>query len=268
LAARSLHAWLTLQLRYLVFHGPVRLVVKGARGVRVERAEHGRIFGQEQLAGFSANLTYSVTRTETFWPYLFGRESLLKDRVVGGDGVLIVERRRRGFAAGGARAAGSRAPIDAMLKTFADLVLNPVFTAAGASVAPSCRRTSADAYRPLARHRRLLAGCATARSRWALAPVAPPVPVMVSFPRSTTPTVARRAEPDAARTRTMRSAAGLREPRISPRRQRRGMLRVRAQRPAYASADAAMRTRRTTVARYNALPSPGKRAVLAQADAA
>lgn len=35
----SLNAWLTLQLRYLVFHGPARLVVKGGRGVRVERAE-------------------------------------------------------------------------------------------------------------------------------------------------------------------------------------------------------------------------------------
>ena len=42
----SLNAWLTMQLRYLVFHGPARLVLKGGRGVRVERAERGRILGR------------------------------------------------------------------------------------------------------------------------------------------------------------------------------------------------------------------------------
>jgi hypothetical protein len=31
----TLHAWLTFQFRYLVFHGPGTLVVKGGRGVRV-----------------------------------------------------------------------------------------------------------------------------------------------------------------------------------------------------------------------------------------
>lgn len=87
----SVNAWLTMQLRYLVFHGPVRLVIKGGRGVRVEQARAGRIFGQDQLVGFSADLTYSVTRSETFWPYFLGRESLFKDRVEDGEGVLIVE---------------------------------------------------------------------------------------------------------------------------------------------------------------------------------
>jgi hypothetical protein len=111
----SLNAWLTLQLRYLVFHGPARLVIKGGRGVRVERAEHGRIFGQEQLAGFSADLSYSVTRTETFWPYLFGRESLLKDRVIGGTGVLIVEEAPL-VARDGRDGRGLEGALDAMLK--------------------------------------------------------------------------------------------------------------------------------------------------------
>jgi hypothetical protein len=87
----SLHAWLTLQLRFFVFHGPVRLVIRGGRGVRVERAERGRVFGQDQLVGFSTDLAYSVTRAETFFPYLVGREPLLKDRVDAGAGVLIVE---------------------------------------------------------------------------------------------------------------------------------------------------------------------------------
>lgn len=84
-------AWLTLQLRYLVFHGPCSLVIKGGRGVRVERAERGRIFGQAQLVGFSADLGYSVTRTETFWPYFRGWEQLFKDKVEPGEGVLVIE---------------------------------------------------------------------------------------------------------------------------------------------------------------------------------
>jgi hypothetical protein len=87
----SLNAWLTMQLRYLVFHGPARLVLKGGRGVRVERAERGRILGQDQVVGFSTDLAYSVTRNETFWPYFLGREPLLRDRVAAGNGVLIVE---------------------------------------------------------------------------------------------------------------------------------------------------------------------------------
>ena len=112
----SLPAWLTVQLRYLVFHGPVRLVLKGGRGIRIEPAERGRIVGQDQLVGMSTDLAYSVIRTETFWPYFFGRESLLKDRIEAGGGVVLIEEAplagktglRRGFAGG----------FDALLKLF------------------------------------------------------------------------------------------------------------------------------------------------------
>lgn len=114
----SLHAWLTLQLRYLVFHGPAQLVIKGSRGVRVERAESGRIFGQQQLVGFSTHLAYTVRRTETFWPYFLGREQLLKDRVHDGDGVLIVEEApMSGRNRHGARR-GLEGAFDASLKAF------------------------------------------------------------------------------------------------------------------------------------------------------
>lgn len=112
----SLNAWLTLQLRYLVFHGPARLILKGGRGVRVEMAEQGRIFGQDQLVGFSADLSYSVTRTEIFWPYFLGREPLLKDRVLAGQGVLIVEE-----APQSARHPQSRRGIEGMLDAFLKL---------------------------------------------------------------------------------------------------------------------------------------------------
>ena len=114
----SLNAWLTLQLRYLVFHGACRLIVKGGRGIRVEQAESGRIFVQDQLLGFSTDLAYSVTRTETFAPYFFGREQLLKDKVEQGKGILIVEEAplssRRGSGVGG-RLEGV---FDAALKIF------------------------------------------------------------------------------------------------------------------------------------------------------
>lgn len=113
----SLHAWLTLQLRYLMFHGPARLVVRGGRGVRVERAERGRIFGQSQLVGFSADLAYAIARTETFWPYFLGRESLLKDRVEAGAGVLIVEEAPTAGGRGAPRK-GLEGAADIVLKAF------------------------------------------------------------------------------------------------------------------------------------------------------
>jgi hypothetical protein len=87
----SLPAWLTCQWRYLAFHGPTRLVVKGGRGVRIEPAERGRIVGEGQIVGFSTDLAYAVIRSETFWPYFFGREALLKDKVEEGGGVLLIE---------------------------------------------------------------------------------------------------------------------------------------------------------------------------------
>lgn len=111
----SLNAWLTLQLRFLVFHGPARLVVKGGRGVRVEQADRGRVFGQDQLIGFSADLAYSVTRNETFAPYLFGRDSLLRDKVIDGEGVLLVEEAPFAGRQGGA-ARGLEGLFDAALK--------------------------------------------------------------------------------------------------------------------------------------------------------
>ena len=113
----SLNAWLTLQLRYLVFHGPGTLIVKGGRGIRVERAERGRIFGQDQLVGFSADLNYSVTRTDTFAPYFFGREQLFKDKVEQGSGILIIEEAPLSSQNGGIRR-GLEGTLDAGMKAF------------------------------------------------------------------------------------------------------------------------------------------------------
>ena len=84
----NLGAWLTLQFRYIVFHGPAKLIVKGCRGVRVEPAISGRTVNQAATLGFSANLDYSVARNETFWSYYFGERELFNDSWQG-DGCCV-----------------------------------------------------------------------------------------------------------------------------------------------------------------------------------
>lgn len=113
-----LHAWLTLQLRYVVFHGPVRLVVKGCRGVRVEPPDAGRAVNQDLTVGFSAHLHYATTRCETFAAYWLGQQALFNDRFSGESGVCVYEemvppRRRTGIAGRGLEGAS-----DAVLKAF------------------------------------------------------------------------------------------------------------------------------------------------------
>lgn len=114
----TLNAWLTWQLRFLVFHGPAEIVLTGGRGVRIEPALAGRSIGQDQLIGFSAGIAYSTGRTETFIPYLFGREPLLKDRIAAGSGVLIAEEAPMAGRSGGGVRHGLEGIADAMLKVF------------------------------------------------------------------------------------------------------------------------------------------------------
>ncbi|KQV46379.1 hypothetical protein [Massilia sp. Root335] len=87
----TLHAWLTLQLRYLSFEGPATLIVKGCRGVRLENASTGRTISQHATLGFSRNTTYATVRTEPFIPYLMGRQPLLQDRFTGQDACYLYE---------------------------------------------------------------------------------------------------------------------------------------------------------------------------------
>jgi uncharacterized protein (AIM24 family) len=116
----SPHAWLTLQLRYLVFHGPCRLVLKGCRGVRAEQPEPGqpRLINQSATLAFSANLEYRNTRCETFVSYLRGREALFNDLFAGGPGCFVYEEMPApGYGAGrGGR--GLAGLSDALLKVF------------------------------------------------------------------------------------------------------------------------------------------------------
>ena len=116
----SLHAWLTLQLRYLVFHGPCRLILKGCRGVRAEEPRPGqpRLINQAATLGFSANLDYQTVRCETFVPYLRGREELFNDLFAGGPGRYLYEEMPSRGGRHGTGGRGLEGFTDAVLKAF------------------------------------------------------------------------------------------------------------------------------------------------------
>jgi hypothetical protein len=114
----SAHAWLTLQLRYLVFRGPVTLIVKGTRGVRIEPAGRGRIISQFATLGFSAHLHYATLRSETFWPYYQGQAPLLQDKFEGANGYYIYDETPRFGKAGGFFSRGLEGVTDAVMKVF------------------------------------------------------------------------------------------------------------------------------------------------------
>ncbi len=116
--AGSLHAWLTFQLRFLVFHGPCRLVLKGRRGVRMESAGGGRLINQTATLAFDASVPYSNVRTETFVPYWLGREDLFNDRFGGAQGSYLYEERPTDHRGGMLVGRGVQGLSDAVLKIF------------------------------------------------------------------------------------------------------------------------------------------------------
>jgi len=112
-----LGAWLTLQFRYIVFHGPAKLIVKGCRGVRVEPAMSGRTVNQAATLGFSANLDYSVARNETFWSYFFGERALFNDSWQG-NGCCVHAETPHPDDRSGLFGRGLQGIVDTILKTF------------------------------------------------------------------------------------------------------------------------------------------------------
>lgn len=114
----SLHAWLTLQLRFIVFRGPVTLIVRGCRGVRLERAGQGRSISQSATLGFSTDVLYSTLRSETFIPYLRGQQALLNDRFDGENGVYLYEETPRHGKQPGKADSWFEGFTDAILKVF------------------------------------------------------------------------------------------------------------------------------------------------------
>ena len=114
----TLHAWLTLQLRYLAFEGPATLVLKGCRGVRQEVAGAGRTISQDATLGFSAHARYGTVRAEPFLPYLAGRQPLFHDSFAGQDACFLYEEVPRSAQAGGRRNNPFEVLFDAALKAF------------------------------------------------------------------------------------------------------------------------------------------------------
>ncbi|MBW6513115.1 MAG: hypothetical protein K0A93_13555 [Desulfuromonadaceae bacterium] len=114
----GLSNWLTMQLRYVVFHGPARLIVKGCRGIRIEPVNTGRAINQAAMLGFSANLQYAVTRCETFGSYLMGKQELFNDRFSGKPGCCIYEETPHPNARTGVTGRGIEGVIDSLLKVF------------------------------------------------------------------------------------------------------------------------------------------------------
>lgn len=114
----NLTALITLQFRYLLFHGPGTLIVQGCRGVRVEPAGHGRSIDQNATIGFSANLDYSPRRSETFGAYLMGMRGLFNDNFAGGPGIYLYEEMPYRGRRSGMTGRGLEGLTDAVLKVF------------------------------------------------------------------------------------------------------------------------------------------------------
>lgn len=114
----NLSAWLTLQLRYLVFHGPTTLIVKGCRGIQIERAGGGRSINQAATIGYTANLAYATLRCETFAAYLMGKQALFNDSFAGDRGYFLYEEMPRCGQKTGFYGRGVDGIFDAGLKIF------------------------------------------------------------------------------------------------------------------------------------------------------
>jgi hypothetical protein len=89
--ASALSSWLTMQLRYVVFHGPVKLIVRGNGGVNVGIVDEDVLINQAATLGFSANLAYGVNRCENFHAYSSGKKELFDDRFSSGPGFYVQE---------------------------------------------------------------------------------------------------------------------------------------------------------------------------------
>ena len=110
-------SWITVQFRYIVFHGPCTLIVQGMNGVEVEDAARGRMINKRLTLGFDAALAYSAVRSTSFLPYLYGQASLFNDRFEGA-GSYLFEQRAAGASRGGLWGRGLKGIGDAALGAF------------------------------------------------------------------------------------------------------------------------------------------------------
>lgn len=110
----SLVSWLTVQFRYVVFHGPCTLIVQGRNGVQIEDSSNGRMINKRLTIGFDAGIAYGAARSPSFLPYLRGEASLFNDRFEG-DGRYIYEQRADSAGKGSIWGRGLKGLGDAIL---------------------------------------------------------------------------------------------------------------------------------------------------------
>lgn len=112
----TLHAWLTLQLRFFVLRGPLTLALQGKRGVRVQPARGMHASRQSATLGFSTDVAYSTVRSAPFLPYLRGQNALLNDRFEGSDGIYLYDETPQADRKAGRVGRGLEGLTDALLK--------------------------------------------------------------------------------------------------------------------------------------------------------
>jgi hypothetical protein len=93
----SVHAWLSWQLRFMEFVGP-QLIVRGTRGVRVEKLDGDRShqINRGATLGFTSSVPFRAWKCETFVDYWLGRAPLFDDVFGPGRGVIVYKERPSG----------------------------------------------------------------------------------------------------------------------------------------------------------------------------
>ena len=87
----SVHAWATLQFRYLLFGGTGALVLSGGGHIRGQQLDAGDLRTlQSRVLGFDSRLAYATKRTGSFVQYLLGRAEPIEDRHAG-DGLVLTQ---------------------------------------------------------------------------------------------------------------------------------------------------------------------------------
>jgi len=116
----SLHAWITFQFRYLVFHGACDLIMRGCRGIKCEYidSDEPRLINQSATLGFTPTTEYANSRCETFIAYWRGADSLFNDQFGGRNGFVIYEEMPDKASQDQISKRGMEGVVDSLLKVF------------------------------------------------------------------------------------------------------------------------------------------------------
>lgn len=117
-AIGKLQSWLKGQFRHVSIRGPLRLIVKGGRGVTVSPVEDELRIPSEYVIGFSTTLGYATERTETFGGYYSRKKPLLNDRFTGSNGVVIHQEANYKASSSHVKKGGLEGLMDGVLKAF------------------------------------------------------------------------------------------------------------------------------------------------------